>query len=94
MGTTPSIDKLAPGGIEGEARQTMNNIKAGLTKLGVAKDRIVKCTVMIEDMDEWPAFNRVYKSYFPSGNYPARSAFGADGLALNAKVEVECMAKR
>jgi enamine deaminase RidA (YjgF/YER057c/UK114 family) len=43
-------------------------------------------------MADWPAFNKVYVTYFPDGKYPARSAFGADGLALGALVEVECIA--
>jgi 2-iminobutanoate/2-iminopropanoate deaminase len=44
-------------------------------------------------MKEWPAFNAIYRQYF-SGHYPARSAFGANGLALGARVEVECIASR
>jgi enamine deaminase RidA (YjgF/YER057c/UK114 family) len=52
---------------------------------------LVKCTAMLADMNDWPAFNEVYKSYF-SGQYPARSAFGANGLALGARVEVDCIA--
>ncbi len=54
-------------------------------------DRVVKCTVMIADMREWPAMNAVYVTYFP-GPKPARSAFGANGLALGARVEIECWA--
>jgi enamine deaminase RidA (YjgF/YER057c/UK114 family) len=53
-------------------------------------DRVVKCTVFLEDMAEWPAFNEVYKTYFDT--YPARSALGADGLAAGARVELECIA--
>ncbi len=93
LGTLPGTLTLAPGGIEGEGRQVMENIKASLERLGSSMDRIVKCTVMIDNMAEWPAFNTLYKSYF-DGTYPARSAFGADGLALGAKVEVECIARR
>jgi enamine deaminase RidA (YjgF/YER057c/UK114 family) len=43
------------------------------------------------DMKEWPAMNEIYASYFRNG-LPARSAFGATGLALNARVEIECIA--
>ena len=53
---------------------------------------MVKCTVFLADMAEWPAFNEVYATYFPSGRFPARSALGATGLALGARVEVECLA--
>jgi enamine deaminase RidA (YjgF/YER057c/UK114 family) len=54
-------------------------------------ERVVKCTVMLADMREWDSMNIVYASYFP-GNKPARSSFGATGLALGARVEIECIA--
>ena len=91
IGNLPGSPKLAPGGIKEEARQTMENIKTSLEAHGYSMANLVKCTVMLADMGEWPAFNEVYKSFF-SGNYPARSAFGVNGLALGARVEVECLA--
>jgi len=84
---------LASGGIDGETRQTMENIKSVLAKNGATMDDIVKCTVMMADMREWPAMNVVYASYFPK-HKPARSAFAAAGLALGARVEIECLAYR
>jgi 2-iminobutanoate/2-iminopropanoate deaminase len=51
----------------------------------------VKCFVMLADMAEWGAMNRVYVTFFPQ-HLPARSAMGASGLALGARVEIECMA--
>ncbi len=47
---------------------------------------------MLDNMADWPAFNTVYRTFFPDGKFPARSAFGADGLALGALLEVECIA--
>ncbi len=91
IGIVPGSMKLAPGGIAAEARQTMDNIKTVLEANGYAMADLVKCTVMLADMADWPAFNDIYKSYF-QGRYPARSAFGTNGLALGAKVEVECIA--
>ena len=82
---------LVPGGVEAETRQTMNNIEFILKQNGSSLDRVVKCTVMIADMADWPRINTVYAEYFP-GPKPARSALGANGLALGAKVEIECMA--
>lgn len=93
IGTLPGSDELMSGGIEPEARQTMENIQASLARLGLSFADVVKCTVMLEDMADWPAFNEIYASYF-EGVYPARSAIGADGLALGAAVEVECIAAR
>ncbi len=83
--------KLAQG-MPAQARQAMDNLGAGLRAAGLGWDDVVKCTVMLDDMKDWPAFNEVYVTYFPGGKYPARSAFGADGLALGALVEVECIA--
>lgn len=82
---------LVPGGIGPETRQTMLNIKDVLEKAGSSLDRVVKCTVFLADMKEWPAMNEVYATFFPK-HFPARSAFGANGLALNARVEIECIA--
>lgn len=82
---------LVTGGIDAEARQTLDNIRAIVAKAGTSMDRIVKCSVMLADMSEWPRFNQIYASYFP-GPKPARAAWGANGLALNARVEVDCIA--
>lgn len=91
IGIKPGTTDLAAGGIEAEARQTLDNIKATLEKHGYGMKDVVKCTVMLADMSEWQTFNEVYRTYFDE-RFPARSAFGANGLALNARVEVECIA--
>ena len=83
--------KLADG-MAAQARLAMDNLGAGLKQAGLRWGDVVKCTVMLDDMKDWPAFNQVYVTYFPDGKFPARSAFGADGLALGALVEVECIA--
>ena len=83
--------KLASG-MEAQARLAMDNLGAALKSAGIGWGVVAKCTVMLDDMADWPAFNQVYVTYFPDGKYPARSAFGADGLALGALVEVECIA--
>ncbi|HPG95355.1 MAG TPA: Rid family detoxifying hydrolase [Dokdonella sp.] len=91
IGIDPKTGKLAEGGIAGESRQAMQNIKELLAEQGHSMSDIVKCTVMLADIKEWPAFNEVYRGYF-SGRFPARSAFAGSGLALGARVEVECIA--
>ncbi len=90
VGNMPGTLDLAPGGIQGETRQTLDNIKAVAEKFGSSMDKVVKCTVFLADIAEWGAMNEVYKTYFK--NPPARSALGANGLALNARVEIECIA--
>lgn len=83
--------KVAPGGITAETRQAMENIKATLERYGSSLDHVIKVTVMMADMSEWEEMNKVYATYFTK-NLPARSALGANGLALGARVEIECLA--
>lgn len=85
-------DGKLPETFEGQARQTMENVGAALKARGRGWGDVFKCTVMIADMKNWPAFNAVYVPYFPAGKLPARSAFGANGLALGAQLELECLA--
>ncbi len=88
---TDTAGGLVEGGIGPETRQTMENIRAVLQANGSSLDRVVKCLVMLADMAEWGDMNRVYVTYFPE-HLPARSALGASGLALGARVEIECIA--
>lgn len=89
---TDSTGKLAAGGIAAETKQTMENIRTVLEKNGSSLDHVVKCTVMLADMKEWADMNSVYVTFFKKERMPARSAFGTSGLALNARVEIECIA--
>jgi len=82
---------LVKGGIGPETRQTMENIKGVLERHGSSLDRVVRCVVMLADIKDWPAMNKVYTTFF-SKNLPARSALGASGLVFNARVEIECTA--
>lgn len=91
VGNLPGQLTLAEGGIQGQTKQAFENIKRVLEQNGSSLDRIVKCTIMLADINEWGDFNKEYINYFP-GEKPARSAFGANGLALNARVEIECIA--
>ena len=83
--------QVVPGGIQAETRQTLENIRDVLQRTGSSMDRVVKCTVFMADMREWDAMNEVYTTFFPV-NKPARSALGANGLALGARVEIVCIA--
>ncbi len=91
LGYNRAEKRLASGGIKGETKQAMDNIKATVEKYGYAMSDLVKCTVMLADIDEWGQFNEVYTTYFEKGRFPARSAFGGNQLALDARVEVECI---
>ena len=91
LGNIPGEMGLVPGGIAEETRQTMENIAAVLERNGSSLDRVVKCTIFLADIAEWGAMNEVYRTFFPN-NLPARSAFAATGLALGARVEIDCIA--
>jgi len=91
IGIQPGTLTLAPGGIKSEARQSLENLKAVLGRHGSGLEHVVKCTIFLADIAEWPVFNEVYCEYFKV-NLPARSALAASGLALGARVELECIA--
>ena len=89
---TDSTGRLVAGGIREETRQTMANVKSLLERNGSSMDRVLKCTVFLADMAERQAMSDVYVTFFPADKRPARTAAGANGLALNARVEIECVA--
>ena len=83
---------VVPGGIEPETHRMFERIQATLAQHGLGLDDVFKCTVMLADMSEWQKFNEIYSGYFKDGKYPTRSAMGVNGLALGARVEMECWA--
>lgn len=91
IGIDPRTNALVEGGITAETRQTMQNIDASLVKHGLNRSDVIKCTVFMADISEWQMMNDVYVTYF-GDKLPARSALGANGLALGARVEIECIA--
>ena len=91
VGTLPNGD-LIEGGIEEETIQTLKNIESVLKRLGGSKDDIFKCTCMLKDIKDWPAMSKAYKSFFKTKVLPSRSAFAGSGLALDALIEIECLA--
>ena len=93
LGNFPTTMTLAGDSIEAQMHQTLSNIGDVLREYDLGYNDVVKCTLMLADINEWSRANEVYKQYF-TDQLPTRSAFGASGLALNAKVEVECIAER
>jgi len=82
---------LVEGGIVPEAHNVLKRMGTLLAHYNLGYDDVVKCLVMIDDISQWSLFNSVYVQYFEKP-YPARSAFGADGLAADASFELECIA--
>lgn len=93
VGILPGTLDYAPGGIKGQTEQTMKNIKTVLEAHGYSLNNLIKCTVLLADIEEWPAFNDVYKTFF-TDHYPARAAYSVAGLAFGARVEIECIAAK
>src|SRR5207244_13547453 len=91
IGNKPGTRELADIGIAGQTREALENMKAVLASAGSSLDRAVKCTVFLADIRDYAAMNAVYASFFPK-DPPARSTVAGSGLALGARVEIECMA--
>ena len=83
---------LAAGGIKAETKQALENIRNILERNHSGMDQVVKCLVMLADIGDRSAMNEVYSTFFPKDRLPARSTFGTTGLALGAKIEIECIA--
>lgn len=77
---------LAQGGSEGGTRHLLENLLALLARRGRGLAHVVKCTVFLADLAEWPAFNAVYREQFRAP-LPARRALGPDGRVLDARAE-------
>lgn len=83
--------KLVPGGLEGELRQAITNLKAHLEANGAALTDVVKTTVFLRHMSDYALMNEVYIEEF-GDHRPARSAVGVAELPIGALVEVEAWA--
>ncbi len=92
IGNEPGTLRLVQGGIRGQARQTLENVRSSLQAHGYSLSNVVKCTVMLADMADWPAFNEIYTEFFQPP-YPARSAFAAAGLAMGGRIELDVIAQ-
>ncbi|HET6649747.1 MAG TPA: Rid family detoxifying hydrolase [Candidatus Limnocylindria bacterium] len=90
LGMDPASGELAPD-IAGQAKRALRNLEAILIAAGSGLDRLVKVTVYLADIGDWPAVNEVYAAILPEP-YPARSAFAVKDLPKSALVEIEAVA--
>ena len=88
-----STGAFAEGGVAGQARQSLENVKAILAQAGLGMENIIKTTVFLKDMNDFAAMNEVYAAFFP-GEPPARSAVEVARLPKDALVEIEAIAVR
>ncbi len=91
IGNKPGTRELADTGVAGQTRQALENIKGVLAVARSSLERVVKCTVFLANIADYQAMNTVYATYFPN-DPPARSTVAGSGLALGARVEIECIA--
>ncbi|MGB2907093.1 MAG: RidA family protein [Candidatus Aminicenantaceae bacterium] len=77
--------------VELQTRQVLTNLKAVLEAAGSSMAKVVKCTVFLQDMDDYAAVNAVYGEFFPAP-YPARAAVEVSRLPKDARVEIEAIA--
>ena len=83
--------QLVAGGIGPETEQALTYVEEILERAGSSLDQVVKCTVFLADIDDFAAMNAVYSTFFREAP-PARSTVAVAGLALDARVEIECIA--
>jgi len=91
LGTNPATGEFAADDVGGQAEQALANLGAILDAAGSGLDQLVKVTVFLADIAEWPAMNEVYSRVIPAP-YPARSAFAVKDLPRGARVEIEAVA--
>lgn len=85
--------KTMPDDIKEQAAQSLRNVKSILEAAGSGLDKVLKTTVYLADIKDFPAVNEVYSTFF-SKPFPARSCFAVAALPLGAKVEIEVVAIR
>ena len=93
LGLIPETGQLQEG-VEAQARQALENIKAVLAEAGLTMDNVVKTTVLLADIVDFAKVNAIYAEYFTEGSYPARSAFQVAALPLGGLVEIETICVR
>ena len=91
IGTDPASGELAGDDVQDQAAQVLANLRAILEAAGSGMDRLVKTTVYLADIADWPAVNEVYAREVPQP-FPARSAFAVRDLPKGARVEIEAVA--
>ena len=92
IGKDHKAGQLVEGGIEAETKQVILNIQDVLKQHNLTLDHVVKCTVILKDINDFKAFNSVYTKYFTKK--PARTTFAAAGLAGGASIEIDVIATR
>ncbi len=91
IGLSPETKQLEQDTFEAEVRQVMSNLRTLLEDVGSGLEHVVKTTVFLADIEQFPVFNEIYAEYFES-DPPARSTVQVAALPLGAQIEVEAIA--
>ena len=92
LGLIPETGEFAEGGVTGQTRQSLTNVKQVLEAAGSGREKVVKVTVFLKDMKDFAAMNAVYSEFFTE-NFPARSAVQVAALPKDGLVEIEVIAE-
>ena len=87
-------DEALPVGVEVQTRRVMDNLTLVLSEIGLGLEHVVTARVFLIDMREFETMNKVYASYFPPNERPARTCIGVTGLAKGARVEIDFIVRR
>jgi 2-iminobutanoate/2-iminopropanoate deaminase len=87
----PATGELNPGDCAAQTRQVLSNLKAVMEAAGSSMDQVVKCTVFLQDMNDYTVMNEVYAKFF-TAPFPARAAVQVARLPKDVKVEIEAIA--
>jgi len=90
IGMNHTTRTLVEGGVQAETEQAIKNIQAVLAEHGMTLDNVVKCTVILADIEDFAAFNEIYIQFFTKK--PARTTFAAKGIAANGSIEIDVVA--
>ena len=94
LGIDPETGAMVSGGIESQIEQVLKNICAILAVENLSKNEILKLTVFLVDLNDFPQVNKAFENFFESNEYPARSTLEVSKLPMDALVEIECIALR
>ena len=89
----PATNQLLPGDVEAQTRLVMENLGALLNAAGASLERVIKTTIFLKDMNDFPRVNAVYGSFFEAASAPARSTVEVSRLPKDVLVEIECIAE-
>jgi 2-iminobutanoate/2-iminopropanoate deaminase len=87
----PSTEEIVAGGIEAQARMSLDNLKAVLKPYGIGLDNVVKVTIFLTDMNNFSEVNEIYSQYF-TDNFPTRSCIEVSRLPKDVQIEIEAIA--